>query len=124
MANSVSLHRRIACGGALVLVVLLGCGGSHGGGSDDGSIAANYSFNTAHLGCEDSLDITIESGTFPAGSTVTFKNDSASYDGSAAPIEGNKVLDCGFPSDAAVGTYDVILNGQKIGQVQNTCHPA
>lgn len=110
--------------GAILLVALfvVGCGGdrdrdSHGITDND------YSFDHSLLGCNESLRITDLKGTFPDDATVTFENPDSeqTFDGDAAPIQNNTVLVTGLPSNAPAGTYDVLLNGHKIGQVKNDC---
>ena len=120
MSSMISAIRR--SGAALLALGLAASSGACGSssGDDDGHGANSLALDTNALACpSDSLTITSE--TFPAGTTVTFVMGSTMYDGSAVvlPDHGDgPSIDCGFPTGAMPGDYDVIVT--KPGQPPET----
>jgi len=91
----------------LAIVAMLGCGGSD---------PSDITLSTTELACpSDSLTLTIAGG-FPSDTTVQFKMGSTILDGSAVVLNDG-TIDCGLPSTAAPGEYQVIIDGNSVGTV-------
>lgn len=95
----------------LLALALLG-----GAACDGNSNPSGITLSTTELACpSETLELTIDGG-FPSDTRVTFRMGSTVLDGSPVVLNDGSIA-CGLPSDAAPGTYGVLVDGDLVGQV-------
>jgi hypothetical protein len=96
------------------LLVIAGLGAAACGTKEDPS---DVSLSTTELQCpSDTLTLTI-SGGFPSDTMVGFQMGGTFLDGDAVVLNDGSIA-CGLPSNAAPGTYEVIIDGKSVGMVK------
>jgi hypothetical protein len=97
------------------LLVIIGVLGATGCGTKNDP--SDVSLSTTELACpSDTLTLTIDGG-FPSDTMVGFQMGGTFLDGDAVVLNDGSIA-CGLPSNAAPGTYEVIIDGKSVGMVK------